>query len=262
MARKRRKGDARPKSSAELIREANEDIRGTGPDRSRASDTQLEESGDWLEADGPESSEGPSSMPRADTATATGAGRESRFETPPDSPRSVPRSDRATAAPPTGPIGATGDARRMIGLILAILVAAGVAFVGVAVFAVSEDTGPVIATSAGFIASASDPCSDATISGDLEAVITYWPDSETPKIQFQVIGRQLVGSDGSTYVLELTATTTGTPGQQVFEFGSDRMVTTRSDGVAITDSAIITIEIVDGLPDDWSYESTGGACPG
>ena len=121
---------------------------------------------------------------------------------------------------------------------------------------------PAVEFSEGSITSATDPCTGATVAGGLEAVITYLPDPDVPEVEVEIIGRSLQGSDGTSYTLEVYGAAEGSPGQQTFEVATDWMVLSREDGVDFFDSAVITIEIVDGRPGSWSYTSAGADCPG
>jgi hypothetical protein len=260
-----------PKSSAELIREARESLRGKAAGGPQASEDLMESARDWLGSTDPGAGYETAMEPVDDAVSSPSAARaeaeaESMFEPRPTA--TAPTRYRPQQAPmPPGPF---GDGGRQARTVLVMVVLAGlVALGGVAVSLLAAGSGEtdtvpfeVTVSSTGSITSASDPCSGAEISGDLEAVITYWNDAEAPRVTIDIIGPRLSGSDGATYALVLTGSSTGSPGQQEFAFESESMTMTRSDGVVIEDAATITIEIVDGRPDGWSYTSSGGACPG
>ncbi len=121
---------------------------------------------------------------------------------------------------------------------------------------------PVVEFSEGSISSAEDPCTGVGVSGDLEAIVTYLPDPEAPEVSIEIMGPALRGTDGTDYFLEVSGSTTGSPGQETFVFETTRMVLVREDGVEFFDRATVTVEIVDGRPGSWSYSSEGADCPG
>ncbi len=272
MADTPRDEEAAPKSSADLIRQAREALGGNTADEVRASEDLMESARDWLGSGAPATGYEMPPEPGDGPPDPTAAGRdeptvEATFEPQPWSP--APSRRRAPASLPPVPAGYQ-DSGRQTRLALWFAVVVGlVALGGVAaalLVASNQDVpatvSPVTVSSTGSITSGSDPCTGATISGDLQTVITYWPDPEAPQVMIDIVGSSLSGSDGTGYVLIVAGSMEGAAGQETFVFPSDSMTMTRSDGVVIEDEATITITIVDGNPDDWSYSSTGGECPG
>jgi len=266
MADEYRGDDSPPKSSADLIREAREALSRTEAAGSEASQDLMESARDWL------GSNDPSQDTVSPDETATPPSEfEARheieviFESPSSQPR--PRRSRPPSASfPPGPVstGRPGGPRRTI-LTFAIAAAVGlVAVVGVIAGLVAPvDSDRVINTSVeseGSISSASDPCTGATIAGDLDATITYYRDSGTSRIDIFITGARLEGSDGSIYTLQIVGGSSGTPDQETFVFDSELMVMTGDDDVEFLDTATFTVTIVDDEPDNWSYTSAGAAC--
>jgi len=266
MADEYRGDDSPPKSSADLIREARDSLSRTDAAGSEASQDLMESARDWLGSNDP----GQDTALPDDTATAPSELEarheiEARFEPPTSQPR--PSRSRPPSAPlPPGPIatGRPGGPRRAI-LTLAIAAAVGlVAVVGVIAGLVAPvDSDRVISRSIdseGSISSASDPCTDAIIGGDLAATITYYRDSDSSRVDVWITGARLEGSDGSVYTLQIVGGASGNPDQETFVFDSELMVMSRADGVDFFDTATFTVTIVDDEPDDWSYTSAGAAC--
>ena len=272
MAKKQRGDNVTPKSSAELVREAREAFSGTGDEGSEASHHLLEGARDWLgsidqyEAAAPHPRPEPADSP---LASDTQAEFEAMLEPPPSRPR--PSRPRPRTAPLPPRPGVPAKKRRTV-VALALGIGAIALLSNVAGLLVSEDSDQdgntpeeeqILETSSfseGSISSASDPCSGATIGGDLEAVITYYADTTTAKVAVTITGSRLEGSDGSIYTVEIFGQGIGTPGQETFVFDSERMVMSRDDGVEFSDTATFTIEIVDGEPDNWSYTTSGAVC--
>ena len=158
----------------------------------------------------------------------------------------------------------TRQRRRILGLAAVIGVIALLSNVtALLISSESDDTfvsEPTVTESDGSITSALDPCSGATISGDLLAVFSYSNDAETAFLDVDIIGNGLVGSDGSTYSLQIFGTTTGDTDQREFTFESEYMEMIRDDGLVIVDTATLTIEVEGRDVTDWSYSSEGPDC--
>ena len=292
MATDRRKDDPAAMSSADMIRRARDGFEADRPSGDEASAELMAEARVWLERNQPDAvtagamtgtelavPEVPEISMPDDEAIEREVARtlESGMQAPP-ARRPSPRRPAPFPAPlPEDPADTgrpTRSRNRVIGLAIAIGLAALAANVaGVFFEQVTDDDGqrpattvqlvvPVIEFTEGSITSASDPCSGATVSGDLEAITTYLPDPVAPEVEFELLGTDLRGSDGTSYTLELRGATKGEAGQQTFVFDSDWMVLSREDGIDFIDSATVTVEIVDGRPATWSYSSVGAECPG
>lgn len=276
----RSEDETQPKSSAELIREARESLVGSGPGSApgsgsnsgttNASSHLMAGAREWLAS--ADSDEMPASLPVVrEGPSATDVEFDPAFATPPSRP--VPRPSRVPAWRRTpGPISqpnAAGQRRRILGF--AAVIGSVALLANVTALFSSQDDDPVTVTNApasvvyestGSIASASDPCSGATISGDLATTITYSPNSGYSEIEIEILGAELAGSDGSTYQLAVYGDTIGDPNADVFEFESTYMTMTRDDGLLIEDVATITVEVAGGEPFNWSYTTAGADCPG
>lgn len=259
----------KPKTSAQLIAEARNAFGVDSPSGVEASSDLMDKARDWLASD--QTTEGPDPMVPA-LAVEPEIEEEVRrlFEKPPPRPSSA-RPRRVTRPIPATPPDTgrpTRRRRRVLGLAVVVGVVALLGNVS-ALFLSSESDSdpvptptptPVVTVSEGSISSAFDPCSGTTVAGDLEAEITYLEDSDAAFVDVEIIGQELIGSDGSTYYLELVGSTTGDRGQNEFVFESDFMVMTRDDGVEIIDTATFTIEFDGPNATDWSYTSVGADC--
>jgi hypothetical protein len=286
-----RSGGRAPKSSDDLIQEAHRANARRNP-RTGASEDLLGEARSWL-GDGERDTPMPDTLAPAAATVAVEIDedaieaevartlREGVSARPTDRPTAQPpvrpSRRRARFPMPTRPEDPERPRRsrnRVISLAVGIGLAALLAKVAGILFAESQDDEPVpipttapvelpiVEFSEGEITSASDPCTGATVAGDLEATITYLPDPFAPEIDIEIIGNDLRAIDGTSYTLEVRGSAVGDAGQGTFTFETDRMVMTREDGVDFLDQATVTIEIIDGRPDTWSYSSVGAECPG
>lgn len=261
-----RRDDSAPesKTSAQLIEEARNAFGVDSPSGEEASVDLMERARDWLTTN----QETDDASPTVPVVISEPDIEEEvrRLIQPPTRPQSA-RPRRVTGPIPVPPPTSDRPARqrrRILGLAAVIGVVALLANVS-ALLIGSESDGvstpsPVVTESEGSISSAVDPCSGADVSGDLLSVISYVDGSDASIVDVEIIGQELIGSDGSTYYLEILGSTSGDPDQSEFTFDSDYMVMTRDDGVEIVDVATFTIEFDGPYATDWSYTTAGATC--
>jgi len=271
MPNERNEDESRPKSSAELIREARESLRASGPGSQpgsdpgsdRASSDLLAGAREWLVSTASDEMQAPSPVVR-EGPSATDIEFEPAFDPPPS--RQPVRRRIPGPIPQSNP---AGRRRRVLGL--AAVIGSIALLANVTALFSSQDGDSVTVTnvpasvayeSTGSITSASDPCSGATIGGDLATTITVTAGTDFSEIEIFVFGAELAGSDGSTYQLAMYGSAVGSPDVDIVEFESNSMTMTRDDGLVIEDTAYVTVELVGGEPFNWSYTTEGAECPG
>jgi hypothetical protein len=256
----------KPKTSAELIAEARSAFGTDSPSVEEASEDLMDRARGWLEGNAAADPE-PMALPALVLEPEIDEEIGKLFEPPPSRP--VGRRPRAATRRIPAPIPDSGRPtrrrRRVLGLAATIGVIALLSNVTALVINSESDSGPelldsTVTVSEGSISSAVDPCSGATIAGDLVAVITYSDDRERSLVEVTITGSQLLGSDGSTYSLTVNGASYGDPGQAEFVFESDVMEMVRDDGLVITDFATLTIEMDGRDATNWSYSSEGANC--
>ena len=266
---------AKPKTSADMIREAREAVGGTRDPDSSASDDLLGDSQTWIEDQAAEPD-----MPQPEAPTATG--RDDRFEEM-DLVFAAPRSRGPRPQPTTQPPSPGGVALPQIRRRSRATWLIAIAVIGVAVLtnvlAFLFDTGTEAditvpdapATTAATqdfettdrsegTMTGKDPCTGEAIAGDVIAAIHYRETASTATVTVTIIATDLQAADGSSYELEVIGSGGGIPGQQTFTFDSSSMTMTRNDGRQFTDQATLTIGVVDREIIDWGYTTVGATC--
>jgi len=267
----------KPKSSADMIKEARDAVGGPRDPDSSASDDLLRDSETWMQD---QASARATSWEEGPTATDEDDGLDETdlVFAAPRRRRAKPRPTPQTQPPSPGgvPIPAISRRSRATWLIAFAVIGVAVLTNVVAVF-VDEDTGADVtvvdapATTAvgedhettvrsDGTMTGEDPCTGTAIEGDILASIHYRETASTATVTMTIVSTGLRGADGSRYDLEVVGSGGGTPGQQTFTFDSSSMTMVRDDGRRFTDQATLTIEVVDGEPTDWSYTTVGAEC--
>ncbi len=266
----------RPKSSADMIRDAREAVGGKRDPDSSASNDLLRDSQAWIEDQTSEPD-----MPQTEGPTATDGS--DRFEetdlvfAAPRPRRSRPLPATQTQPPTPGGVALPQIRRRSRATWLIAIAVIGVAvFTNMLAFLFNSGTeadvtvteAPVTTQAQGFettdrsegTMTGEDPCTGEAIEGDVMAAIHYRETASTATVTVTITATDLRGADGSSYELEVIGSGGGTPGQQTFTFESSSMTMTRDDGRRFTDQATLVIEVVDKVIVQWGYTSVGATC--
>jgi hypothetical protein len=204
----------------------------------------------------------------------------------PAGPRPAPTSPTPAPLPTStpGPVSTGGGRGSRMGLLIGAAVL-GVAILAnvVGVLSGSEDDetpGPAVTEpvttlfepaleessvrSFGSLSEYTNPCNGEEIAGDVEAVIVFQEtgDAADPgsRVSVSITGTDLAGSLGNTYQMALAAETEAAGVLTTYSFDTDSIVWTWGDGLTFTEEASMTVSVIDGQADNWTFAVNESTC--